>query len=201
MAGEAAAVVEPVEGAGLLTGEAAAAPAEKPAGEPAAGEKPADKPAEAPIVYDFKLPEGAQADAETLDGFKALAGELKLPADKAQAVVDLGMKLLEKQTAAIQEQWAEQRKGWVDEIKSDPDFGGKQFDKTVEGAHRVLRQYGDKQTVEAIRELGLDSHPGLVKLLARVARATSEDSSIDRDVGAGGAVSQKSLAERMYQAG
>lgn len=155
---------------------------------------------EAAPVYEFKLPDGAQADAETMDGFKALATELKLPAEKAQAVVDLGMKLLEKQTAAIQQQWSEQRAGWVGDLKADPDFGGKNFDQTVEGANRVLRQYGDKALVAEIRDLGLDSHPGLVRMLARVARATAEDKSIDRDVMAGGS-GQKSIAERMYPKG
>lgn len=184
-AAPAAAPAAPEPAPGLLGGEPA---------KPATAAAPAAPEA---IAYDFKLPEGAVADDELMGQFKAVAGELKIPADKAQALVDMGMKIQEQQAEAISQAWQEQRASWVESLKSDPDWGGAKFSKTVEDANRALRQFGDQELLNDLRELGLDSHPGLVRAFARVARSTAEDRSIERP-GGGIASSGRNYAEVLY---
>lgn len=181
-----------------------AAPAAKPAeAAPSAGLLGAEqKPTEAgqapgAVAYDFKLPEGATVNDELMGQFKTVAGELKIPADKAQALVELGLKLQEQQAEAINQAWQEERAAGVERLKADPDFGGAKFTKTVEDANRALRQFGDAAFIQEIQELGLDNHPGLIKAFARVARATAEDRSIERPAG-GIAGAGKSLGEVLY---
>jgi hypothetical protein len=159
--------------------------------------KPADPAEPVAPVLDIKLPEGAVVNEVLMGEFKAIATEMKIPAEKAQALTDLAMKLQEQHNADINAAWQAERVAGVERLKADPDFGGAKFSQTVEAANRALRQFGDQQLIQDIQELGLDNHPGLIKAFARVARATAEDRGIDRP-GGGLNSSDKTFAQRMY---
>jgi hypothetical protein len=181
-----------------------AAPATAPAAAPepagllgAAPAAPAEAPAAAPAAVSIVLPEGVEADGEVLGQFQALAGEAKLDAKQAQKIADLGVAMVQKQAEAIGKAWQDQRAAWVEGLKADPDWGGAKFGATVEDANRALRQFGDAELLNDLKDLGLDNHPGLVRAFARVARATAEDRSIDRP-GGRIAMTEKTLGQRLY---
>ena len=71
---------------------------------PEAGDKPADKPAEraAPEAYDIKAPDGVTLDAEAAAEFEAVARELNMPQDEAQALVQRMAPKLQQRFAAQQ---------------------------------------------------------------------------------------------------
>lgn len=180
----AAAPAAPVEVAGLL-GAAPAAPA---------------APVEAPApTISIQFPEGVEADSAVLGQFQTLAADAKLDQAAAQKIADLGVAMVQKQAEAIGKAWQDQRAAWVEGLKADPDWGGAKFGATVEDANRALRQFGDAELLADLKDLGLDTHPGLVRAFARVARATAEDRSIDRPGGRIGTV-EKTLGERLYPA-
>ena len=135
-----------------------------------------DKPAGAPEAYeDFTLPEGMEMDVEILGEFKNLAKELNIPQAKAQQLIDFQSQLASKQAEAYQAAVTKQAKDWAAEIKSDPEIGGENYDKSVASAVKVIQSFGDPALTELLNTSGLGNHPALFKFCHRISAAISED--------------------------
>ena len=135
-----------------------------------------DKPTGAPEAYeDFTLPEGMEMDVEILGEFKNLAKELNIPPAKAQPLIDLQSQLASKQAELYQTAVTKQAKDWAAEIKSDPEIGGENYDKSVASAIKVIQSFGDPALTELLRSTGLGNNPALFKFCHRISAAISED--------------------------
>ena len=144
----------------------------------AATKKEADaaKPTGAPEAYtDFTLPEGIDMDVGTLDAFKGLAKELNIPQEAAQKLIDLQTTLVAKQADAYQQAVVAQGQKWAAEVKSDPELGGENYDKSVASAIKVIQSFGDPALTELLNDSGLGNHPALFKFCHRISAAISED--------------------------
>ena len=144
----------------------------------AATKKEADaaKPTGAPEAYtDFTLPEGMDMDVGTLDAFKGLAKELNIPQEAAQKLIDLQTTLVAKQADAYQQAVVAQGQKWAAEVKSDPELGGENYDKSVASAIKVIQSFGDPALTELLNDSGLGNHPALFKFCHRISAAISED--------------------------
>lgn len=143
-------------------------------GQPTEAAKPAEaaKPEEAAPSYDgLKLPEVLKDDGETLAQFKALAGEVKLPADKAQALIDLHAGLIQRGIEA----WKAQGEAWAQAVEKDPELGGAKLDATKTDAARALDRFGGKALREVLEASGYANHPELVRAFAKIGREFAED--------------------------
>jgi len=150
----------------------------------------------APEEYaDFAMEEGAALNETVLGEFKDAAKDLGLSQDNAQKLVDLGMKLTAQNAAEQQESWDKTRDGWVEAIKSDAEYGGDQFDSTLERANRALREYGSESLIQFLGDTGYGDNPELIKMFAKIDKATGEDKSID---GSPAEADGRSLADVMY---
>ncbi len=161
--------------------------------EPAEGTKPADTPAE--IVYEFKAPEGMTLDQAQVEKFTAIAKELKLPADKAQAMVDL---VTEVEVQRHQEHESLKAK-WADEIAQDKELGGDKLTETLATAKKVysLLPAEEAESFKAmLNASGFGNHPSMVRLLHAVGKALSEDKFVPG--GASPAGADIGIAQRMY---
>ena len=144
-------------------------------------EQPQEEPGAPEKYEDFQVPEGVALDEGIMNDFVARAKELNLSQEKAQEMVDLGVKVLDNAMEAQREQYAQLRQQWVEELKTDQEFGGSNFDKTVEQAQQALRKFGDESLTELLEETGYGDNPALIKFLARITKATSEDNSASGD--------------------
>lgn len=174
----------------LLTGQASTEAGTQPATEPTAapaagqdggnpqGQQPAGEaktePAAAPEKYDFAMPDGFELNQEVAGEFEAYARELNLPQDKAQAVVDMGVKLLQAHQAsqaALVQQTQEQ---WRNEVVNDKEIGGQALAENLSYAAKVLDTFApDLRGV--LDETGLGNHPAFVKAFVKIGKAISED--------------------------
>ncbi|NMZ78407.1 peptidase [Pseudomonas mandelii] len=135
-----------------------------------------DEPQGAPEAYtDFKLPEGMDMDAEVLGEFKGLAKELNISQEKAQQLIDFQTKLATKQAEEYQAAVTKQGEQWAAAVKSDPELGGENYDKSVASAVKVIQAFGDDGLKELLNTSGLGNHPALFKFCHRVSQAISED--------------------------
>ena len=143
---------------------------------------------------DFTFPEGIEIDKAQLDAAKAQFKEAGYTQEQAQKAIDLYIKSMQEQ----QELFLQERKNWVNEIKADKEFGGDKFDATVRGAQLALRKFdADGKMVELLETSGFGDHPGVIKFLARIHAALSEDKVFD-DRERGGKIDNRPLAERLY---
>ena len=143
---------------------------------------------------DFTFPEGIEIDKATLEQVKADFRAAGYTQEQAQKAIDLHVANLKAQ----QEAFITTRKEWVDELKADKEFGGDKFDTTVKGAQLALRKFdADGKMVELLETSGFGDHPGVIKFLARIHAALSEDKVFD-DRERGGKTDNRPLAERLY---
>lgn len=165
--------VDPAAVAAPTTSPAPATDA--PAADPQEGQPPAAAPAEGKtdteISYEFKVPEGVTLDAEVTGEFQALAKDAKLPAESAQKMVDLAIKLQEKQAdaaRAITESWA---KATV----ADKEVGGDAHAANLATAKKAIEAFGSPELKQLLDTSGLGNHPEVVRFAYRVGKAISED--------------------------
>jgi len=131
----------------------------------------------AEVVYAFTAPEGVTLDQARLDKFTAVAKELKLPADKAQALVDLATEVevqRGEQHEALKTQWA-------DEIKADKVLGGDKLSETLATATKVYSLLPTEEAASFKQMLdlsGFGNHPSMIRMLHAVGKALSEDKFI-----------------------
>lgn len=127
-----------------------------------------DAPAD--IVYDFKLPEGVELDTAMADEFKAIAKDLKLPAEAAQKIVDLQVKA---QQAAAQAH-VDTVKGWRESVVNDKDIGGDKLPENIAIAKKAV-SLGPPELNELLKSTGMDNHPVVFRWCLAVGKALSED--------------------------
>ena len=136
--------------------------------------KPTDASApgtEAEVVYEFELPEGVQfADGE-VDEFKTVAKDLKLPKDAAQRILDIAT----KREQARAEAFATQVSKWADEVKADKELGS---EESLAAAVKAVDAFGTPELKELLNSTGMGNHPEVVRLMAKIGKAISEDKVI-----------------------
>jgi len=146
--------------------------------------------ADEPIAYEFKSPEGVDLDTASVDEFKAIAAELKLPADAAQKVVDLAI----KREQARAEAFADQVQAWGDEVKADKEIGGAKLDENLATARKAVDQFGTPELKSLLNSTGMGNHPEVVRMMVKIGKAISED----KIVRGGEAGKAKDAAQVLY---
>ena len=160
---------------------------EKPVTEtPVEGE--AAKPAEAvlPTYEEFKIPEGVNLDKEQLGAFNKILGEIETGKLDHAGMQEAGQKLVDLATKATADsiqrlndyyvQFHEnQKKGWFESFKNDPEMGGANLDKTVSLLRDAVETYGgdEKQVAEfrsVMKETGVGNHPAVIRILNNMAQ-------------------------------
>jgi hypothetical protein len=150
------------------------------------------KPEGAPEAYeDFAKPEGVELDTEVLGDLKVLAKELNLPQAQAQKVVDLGVKLQQKQAEA----WQAQIEKWVGDVKSDKDIGGDKLPENLGIARKAIDTFAPPELKELLNSSGLGNHPLMIKTFLNIGKAISEDGFVTGSKTAG---TKQSLESRLY---
>jgi hypothetical protein len=145
----------------------------------------------------FTMPEGFKLADDDNEAIVAFAKESKLSQEEAQKVVDMGATFVAKMQKQSDEAHTNMIQGWRDEIKADAELGGSKLTETQNRANRALSVYGSAKLVEELKRSGYNNNPELVRLLARVDKATGEDNVPNGDGGSPGG-SKLSDADKMY---
>jgi hypothetical protein len=122
-------------------------------------------------VYEFKAPEGVELNTVAVDEFKAIATELKLPAEGAQKVVDLYAKLEQQRSEAF----ANQVQAWGDEVKADKEIGGDKLAENLAVAKKAVDAFGGDEIRSLLDSTGMGNHPAVVRMMVKIGKAISED--------------------------
>lgn len=152
-----------------------------------------DKPAEpqVPESYDLKMPDGVELDKAAADEFTAIAKELKLTAEQAQKVADVGAKMAQRQAdahAAVVE-------SWVSQVKTDKEIGGDKLDENLGVARKAMETFGTPGLKDLLNSTGLGNHPEVIRAFFKAGKAISEDSFV---AGRTGAPGTKDIAKTMF---
>ncbi len=175
-------VVEAKAGETLLGGDtkvSEAAPKVEPKAEEAA--KPAEAPKKVvPETYSLKVPEGSVLSQAQVEAVSLFAKEKGLSNDEAQLALEQ-RSIAAADFAKTQTDSFEAVKGqWLEECKTDKDFGGDKLPETVRHAKVAVERYFPEIKAELDRT-GLGNHPGLLRGMARIGREMGSDTLVQVD--------------------
>lgn len=133
----------------------------------------------APENYeDFKAPEGVELNEVVIDSFKGIAKKLNLSQAKAQQVVDeITPVMVAQQVESIKRVSSQ----WLEASKKDAEIGGSNYEGSIQRALMVRDRFGRTGNGEYDPDIAdffnlpIGSHPGFIKLLARIGGAVGED--------------------------
>jgi len=133
----------------------------------------------APEKYeDFTLPDGFEAQEGEIDTFMEHAKELDLTQEQAQKLLDKQLALKDEQMKLYEQDKIQQKEKWINELKQDEEFGGRNMSETIERANRTLRKFADNDVIEILKETGYANNPSIVKMFARIDKQLGEDSLV-----------------------
>ena len=124
-----------------------------------------------PVNYDLKLPDGFTFDEEIQKGLVEFANEKNLTQDEAQKLVDLGVKMRQREAAVFQET----QKQWIEQIKADPVLGGAQLNENIAVAKKAIDTFGTPELKGLLDSTGFGNHPEVVSAFFKIGKAISED--------------------------
>jgi hypothetical protein len=129
----------------------------------------------APEKYEFKAQDGQEFDAGIITAFSEVAKELNLSQDAAQKVLD-------KVAPVIQSRQSEQvetiRNEWVEQSKTDKEFGGEKLSENLSVAKKALDNFGSPELRALLNESGLGNHPEVIRFMFKAGKAISEDTFV-----------------------
>lgn len=157
-------------------------------------DKDADPSAQVPEdgKYEFEMPEGVELDAALAEKAAPILKEQNITRAQANALA----KLVAEDRKAQFEKWSETQENWVKQAKSDKEFGGDKFDTSIKGARSILEKFGTPELKEYLTASGGGNHPEMIRFMARVGNAISDDKPVGSETPAGS--KPKDAAEILY---
>lgn len=141
-----------------------------------------------PETYTLTAPEGSTLDAAGIEAFTPLFKEAGLSNEMAQKLVTAN--------AAYQAQAAaKQAETWLNAAKADKEIGGDKFDESSKAAQAAFAKFATPELKQFIETTGLGNHPELLRMFAKIGKASQEDSTFIRGASGQG---EKSAAETLY---
>jgi len=149
---------------------------EKKADEPPAWAIYHGAPGEGADYEPLTAPDGVILDTDLVDYAKPIARELNLSQAGAQKLVDLKIKDNELQA----KRWGDHLTELKTQAKADPEIGGAQYENSIRLAKTAMKTFGDPELAKMMNQYGVGAHPAMIRLLARVGKATGETSAVGK---------------------
>lgn len=144
-----------------------------------AGEVTPLTPPPAPTNYELVIKGGSILPTEAIEKVAEFAKQHKLSNEAAQAVLDREGEVLASYVESSKSGLEEQRKIWRANLQNDKEFGGANFSKNVELAHRFIKQFDpDGALQKALNETGLGDFDAFVKFAMRAGSKMAEDTVV-----------------------
>lgn len=140
-----------------------------------------EAPAITPESYGDFDTGGLPVDQAQADAFKALAAKVGLSKEAAQQLVSFRAEQIKAESAAREAMAAE----WVNTAKTDKEYGGANFTKSLAIADRGLAQFGTPELRTLLEQTGLGNHPEMVRFAYRAGLTVTEPGPVGATAPAG----------------
>ena len=163
--------------------------------------KAAEAAKHAPTEYaDFTVPEGVKLQGEIVDSFKDIAKNFDLPQDKAQQIIDLGIKMTEKFGADQQAAILATQKSWAAESKADKEFGGEKLKENIAIAESGINAFASPELRTILKDSGLANHKEVIRHFFRLGKQVQSDKTLIATTETGKARDEtpEARADRLY---
>lgn len=152
-----------------------------------------------PLKFELKLPEGSFLSEAKLNEIKEFAIANKLTQEVAQKLLESENSTVSSYHQSLLKEHEARQTEWVNQVKADPEIGGKTFDENVKLARSIIDEFGSPQFKQDLQESGFGSHPELVKMIVKVGKTLKALRAEDGMVkGSEPPKAQKALHEYFY---
>lgn len=151
----------------------------------------------APEKYELKLPEKTTLTQADVDAVSTFAKDKKLTNEQAQMLLEQRHEAATATTTAAQAKLTEIKTGWINELKSDTEFGGANLDANDAHATKAIKAFGGDELLKSIKDAGFNQHPGFFRMMARIGKAMAEDKPLNQGA-TGGSGGAKDAATVLY---
>lgn len=139
------------------------------------GESGGDDQSSPESYSDFTLPEGMELDANVMEQAGPLFKELGLDQAGAQKAVDFYANLVQEGVRSQTDQASQMRNDWVDQSKTDKEFGGDNFEQSISVAQTAINKFGTPELKQLLETTGVGNHPEVIRLMWNVGKLIQED--------------------------
>ncbi len=139
----------------------------------------------------YKVPEGIQVDVAMVSELNDLAKTMNLSQVGAQKLIDLQVKMSQKQETAEQARWNEMKAGWETETKKAL---GASYDSEMAFVGKTMQRFATPGLLQLLADTGIGNHKEMVEFARTIGKAIAEDSP----VAGAGASGTKSAADTLF---
>ena len=132
----------------------------------------------------------SDADMERIDSYSKEQG---LSKEAGQKLVEQMNDSRQEYVDGMQKEFKQQVQNWGNDVKTDKEMGGENFEKSVGFAKDALKKFGTEELISNLDSSGFGSHPEIVRVFARIGKAMGPDNLIH-----GGAVKQERSMEDVF---
>lgn len=162
--------------------------------------KPPEAPKPEPVipltVDGIKIPEGSEANAESLTKFTEILNDSKLsPGDRANALVSLQAEITKAASEGASKAWDDFNTAQQDEVRKDPEIGGAKLEATLGAIGTLLNTHGSPELRTVFDNSGAGNNIHVVKFLSKIAGLVGEGKPLAAPAPA---KSQDDVATRMF---
>lgn len=127
---------------------------------------------ESPDKYDLKLPENLKQDTALVKSYSEAMHKAGILPKQAQSVMDWWTNLSQQRTSELQSQINTQLEQGQGKLKQE---WGQAADQKFKQAVAAVREYGGDEFSKLLSDTGLDKHPVMLKVMAKVGENLKED--------------------------
>lgn len=127
---------------------------------------------------DFKFDEGKEINKDVLEKLKTLGKANNVKQEGMQSFIDTYSVMESQATSAKNKTISEQRTKWKDELKSDSEYGGDNYEKTLSLAKKTMQNVGSSELRDLMNDKRfevLGDNPAMIKFFAKIGNVISED--------------------------
>jgi hypothetical protein len=150
----------------------AAKPEDKAAAEAKLKEIPEDG------KYEFALPDGVEIDTELAATAMPVLKEAGVSREGANKLAAFMAQQRATEHTARMEHWDKINREWQDAARKDSEYGGDKFDASLGAANKMIDKFGTPELKEYLTASGGGNHPEMIRFMARVGNAFSDDKPI-----------------------
>ena len=120
----------------------------------------------------FDLPEGYEVDDTTAEGLAGVCKDLGLSQKAFATIINRMTPVLEQ---AQREQVATIKQNNLRAFAADKELGGSKAKQTIAQARTAYEKYCPEECRQILNKLGLDAHPGMIKMFYQLSQLLSDD--------------------------
>ncbi|UOF81237.1 putative protease [Caudoviricetes sp.] len=129
-----------------------------------------EKPEEE-YVFEYTPPEGYEFPEFEMEKIGDFFKEHKIPKDLVKPLLDKHLNIVRD---GYQETYERMVRQWTQEVKNDPEIGGKDLDVNLSYASKAIDELGGDKLRNVLDRSGLSSHPELVKAFVQMGKFLNE---------------------------